>query len=82
MSLQCFDCFNEDLTEVPSVPEGTQVLNVYQNRRLTHLPEDLPDSLEVLHVFSTGLVALPSKLPPKLRVLSVEHTALSSLPSS
>lgn len=59
------------LREVPRLP--TRWLNtlVITHNEITHLPEDLPDTIEDLFLFENDLRELPARLPKTLRKLNI-----------
>ncbi len=71
------------LTRLPDhLPAGLRTLNVGLNPSLTALPEQLPESLELLFAESCGLTHLPEHLPASLQELDVRGNRLTRLPES
>lgn len=66
------------LVELPSLPEGIEVLMCYKNA-LIQLPNNLPSSIIIIDCSYNKLTSLPT-LPPKLEKLSCNNNYLSSLP--
>ena len=80
-SIVYINCYNNDLTELPStLPESLQKLHCSFNN-LTSLPSKLPESLQILNCYNNDLTELPSKLPGSLQKLDCSNNDLTSLPS-
>ena len=47
-NLQYLDCSNNNLTELPELPQSIVILDC-ENNKLTSLPKELPKSLKKLH---------------------------------
>jgi len=67
------------LTELPSIPDGVEELNVSYNE-LQFLPNDLPDTIQELNVSHNWLTELPDPLPGDLFFLIADHNRLTHLP--
>jgi uncharacterized repeat protein (TIGR01451 family) len=72
-----FHSFQNQLTTLPSLPAGLQVLECISSQ-LISLPQ-LPATLTVLNCMSNQLTTLPP-LPPGLTSLSCSYNQLTSLP--
>jgi len=58
------------LSEVPRLPKRWLKTLVITGNEITHLPEDLPDSIEHLFLFKNDLRELPARLPKNIRKLN------------
>lgn len=67
------------LTELPPLPPGLTRLFCERNR-LTHLPDDLPDTLKFIDCSFNNLTCLPSTLPRDLDQLYCVNNRIRSLP--
>jgi Leucine-rich repeat (LRR) protein len=74
--------FNHDVEVLPSLPAGCKVLRAQGCSKLRKV-ESLPDSLEVLDLWSCdALEELPNVLPANLKVLYLAGTRITRLPAS
>jgi len=76
-NLKELNCDNNNLTELPELPNSLEILKCYNNN-LTSLPE-LPNSLEYLDFDNNQLTSLP-ELPNSLEYLYCKYNKLTSLP--
>jgi Leucine-rich repeat (LRR) protein len=72
-----FTCNNNNLTELPNLPESLTFLNCSFNK-ITKLP-NLPNSLECLYFDNNNLIELPN-LPSSLKYLDCSYNNLTQLP--
>ena len=77
-ALTDLNCSNNQLAELPSLPDGLEVLSCDRNH-LTSLP-NLPDSLEELDCTDNQLTALPM-LPDSLKYLMCADNKVMVLPA-
>ena len=77
--LKKFNCYNNNLTELPSFPKTLIYLKCYENK-LTKLP-NLPYSLMELYCHKNKLTELPD-LPNSLQDLRCNDNKLPDLPNS
>jgi len=76
------NCYDNQLTGLPSVlPASLQVLNCIHNQ-LTELPSNLPASLQELYCNNNQLTGLPSVLPASLQIFDCSCNYLTELPSN
>ena len=75
--LTYFNCWGQDITSLPDLPNGLKVLRCASNE-LTSLPE-LPSGLIWLSCGANQLTSLP-ELPDELGILSCNQNNLTSLP--
>ena len=81
-SIVYINCYNNDLTSLPSkLPGSLDELHCCYNN-LTSLPSNLPESLKILYCYNNDLTSLPSKLPGSLDELHCYNNDLTSLPSN
>jgi Leucine-rich repeat (LRR) protein len=74
------DLSNKGLKILPDIPEwidGNPITRLpLFNNKLIELPENLPNTIEVLDVQQNNLTHLPKKLPNKLIRLYLAHNKL------
>ena len=72
------NCNNNNLLNLPELPNSLKILDCHSNNNLSSLPE-LPNSLIELYCWNNNLSSLP-KLPNSLKYLDCGNNSLSSLP--
>ena len=77
-SLKYLNCFLNNLTTLPSLPDSLIYLNCYGNG-LTTLP-DLPSGLTTMYCYVNNLTNLPT-LPNTLELLKCDQNNLTTLPT-
>jgi Leucine-rich repeat (LRR) protein len=74
---------NKQLKTLPDIPEwidGKPITKlILFNNKLTELPENLPNTIEVLDVQQNHLTHLPKNLPNKLIRLYLAHNKVSQI---